>query len=225
MGLRGWGPERLAKKWLEEPFVAGRFPYISATGNWADAGHKSQIDSINQTDLGCDWAAGGTFEVLVCHYSPGGNKDGQAIGFRDPANFMFGPIKFDPGYNSMRKEREPTNPDGLQFGDETVAAWNQYLSAREHCDVAGMETAIGQLKSYGQAALEHNVEERGKGNQGAADAYNAMTRQIAERVQDAMLYLDDCKRHPGGFPQGGGSHNPIPPPPPPLPPPAPPPPP
>lgn len=84
----GSGPysatEWLAGTWLAEKrlFQPGVFPNTSRTGNWADAGHYSQVVWPGPVRLGCGKARGRRMTFLVCRYSPAGNRSGVAIGGR-----------------------------------------------------------------------------------------------------------------------------------------------
>ena len=82
-GLMGWGPRQMVHNWIAEKanFTPGAFPNVSTTGDWASVGHYSQIIWPATTEVGCGMAAGGGFQWLVCRYSPGGNKDGQMVGY------------------------------------------------------------------------------------------------------------------------------------------------
>jgi uncharacterized protein YkwD len=65
-----WGRERVY-------FVAGNFPAISATRNWMDTGHYSQMVWRTTTQVGCGFARGPGLDFLVCNYNPPGNVMGQ----------------------------------------------------------------------------------------------------------------------------------------------------
>ena len=80
--LPGTDPEDMLDGWLEEKsdFVPGLFPDVSLSGDWQFIAHYSQMLWPGTTDLGCGVASGGGFDWLVCHYNPGGNKDGQLVG-------------------------------------------------------------------------------------------------------------------------------------------------
>ncbi len=80
MASAGWySPAQLAELWVGERanFTDGVFPETSSTGNWADTGHYSQMIWRDTTELGCGFAAGGQFDVLVCDYDPPGNVMGE----------------------------------------------------------------------------------------------------------------------------------------------------
>ena len=65
-----WGNER-------RHFVNGSFPAVSATGNWVDVGHYSQMVWRRTTMVGCGVARGRGQDFLVCHYGPPGNVMGE----------------------------------------------------------------------------------------------------------------------------------------------------
>ena len=65
-----WGSE-------QANFTDGDFPAISTTGNWADAGHYSQMVWKTTTEVGCGFAEGNGLDVLVCDYDPPGNVMGE----------------------------------------------------------------------------------------------------------------------------------------------------
>jgi hypothetical protein len=60
-------------------FRAGVFPAVSATGQWHDVAHYTQIVWPTTTEIGCGVAAGAGTDYLVCRYAPTGNKDGVAL--------------------------------------------------------------------------------------------------------------------------------------------------
>jgi hypothetical protein len=204
-GRMGWSPDQIiANEWTSEKshFRAGIFPNI-CDGDWSICAHYSQEIWPKTTDLGCGYAVGRGFSWLVCRYSPGGNKDNQPVGYRDPSTYLGGPLVFNPTYSPILKAMRPVNPDKLEFGDETVAEWRNFENARARCSVPGMSFAIDKLKYYSQAAHEHSAEEHMKGNELASGSYDAMARQIDERVQDASLYRDACARNPYQYPERG----------------------
>lgn len=65
--------------WVGEQryFRNGVMPDISSTGNWAAAGHYSQIVWRGTTRVGCGIANGRGNDYLVCRYSPPGNVIGS----------------------------------------------------------------------------------------------------------------------------------------------------
>lgn len=60
-----------------EVYRHARFPDISRTGNWKDAGHYSQLVWRDTSELGCALASGSGRDVLVCRYHPAGNVEGR----------------------------------------------------------------------------------------------------------------------------------------------------
>jgi hypothetical protein len=60
-------------------FRPGAFPNNSATGNWSDVAHYTQIVWPTTTEVGCALASSATTDYFVCRYSPTGNKDGVVL--------------------------------------------------------------------------------------------------------------------------------------------------
>ena len=85
-GMIGWSTDQMVANWINEKrnFVPGLFPNVSRTGNWSDVGHYSQMIWPTTTNVGCGMATGSGYQWLVCRYSPGGNKEGHAVGMRRP---------------------------------------------------------------------------------------------------------------------------------------------
>lgn len=65
-----WGNERAY-------FRNGFFPAISATGNWVNVGHYSQIVWRMTAEVGCGFGRANRNDVLVCNYNPPGNVTGE----------------------------------------------------------------------------------------------------------------------------------------------------
>lgn len=65
-----WGAEK-------KLFKNGKFPHVSTTGKWQDAGHYTQIIWRNTTKVGCGKSRSGEYDILVCRYSPPGNYVGE----------------------------------------------------------------------------------------------------------------------------------------------------
>lgn len=83
MGTRSaFTPEQMVGNWTSERrvFRPGVFPNVSATGNWADIGHYSQIIWPTTTAVGCAIHRSQRWDFLICRYSPGGNIDGRMVG-------------------------------------------------------------------------------------------------------------------------------------------------
>lgn len=82
IGTRGaFVPEAMVAGWASERrrFRHGVFPAVSSTGNWRDVGHYTQIVWPGTARLGCGLASSARWDVLVCRYSPGGNRDGVRL--------------------------------------------------------------------------------------------------------------------------------------------------
>ena len=80
-GTKGaYAPEEMVEGWIEEKrhFRPGRFPDNSATGDFADVGHYTQLMWRETDRVGCALAAGAEEEVLVCRYRTAGNVVGEA---------------------------------------------------------------------------------------------------------------------------------------------------
>jgi cysteine-rich secretory family protein len=79
-GTRGaYAPEEMVEGWIEEKkfFRPGRFPDNSATGDFADVGHYTQLMWRESDRVGCALAEGADEEVLVCRYRTAGNVVGE----------------------------------------------------------------------------------------------------------------------------------------------------
>jgi hypothetical protein len=79
-GTRGaYAPEEMVDGWVEEKkhFRPGRFPDNSATGDFADVGHYTQLMWRKSDRVGCALAEGAEEEVLVCRYRTAGNVVGE----------------------------------------------------------------------------------------------------------------------------------------------------
>jgi hypothetical protein len=79
-GTKGaYAPEEMVEGWIEEKrhFRPGRFPDNSATGDFADIGHYTQLMWRETDRVGCALAAGVEEEVLVCRYRTAGNVVGE----------------------------------------------------------------------------------------------------------------------------------------------------
>lgn len=82
MGTRGaFSPAQMVAAWASEKrrFRPGVFPAVSATGNWADVGHYTQLIWRTTTRLGCAVASNASADFLVCRYGPAGNIDGRWV--------------------------------------------------------------------------------------------------------------------------------------------------
>ena len=75
-------PDQLVGLWVRERqlFRPGAFPAVSATGNWADVAHYTQMVWRSTTHVGCAMhQAGSGWTYLICRYSPPGNIDGRPV--------------------------------------------------------------------------------------------------------------------------------------------------
>lgn len=72
-------PEEMVGGWIEEKryFRPGRFPDNSATGDFADVGHYTQLMWRESDRVGCALARGAEEEILVCRYRTAGNVVGE----------------------------------------------------------------------------------------------------------------------------------------------------
>jgi hypothetical protein len=80
MGTRGaYTPEEMVGLWLAEGEHAqpGIFPNISATGDWRDIGHFTQMLWPSTRAVGCALSSNAEDDVLVCRYFPAGNRIGD----------------------------------------------------------------------------------------------------------------------------------------------------
>ncbi len=83
MGTRSvFTPEQMVGNWIEEKsqFRPGNFPNVSLTGNWADVGHYTTLIWPTTTEVGCAIQRTGSWDFLICRYSPRGNADGVRVG-------------------------------------------------------------------------------------------------------------------------------------------------
>lgn len=82
MGQQGrFHPEEMVASWSDEKrlFRPGAFPDVSRTGNWWDVAHYTQMIWKSTTHIGCAIYRDGTWDYLICRYSPPGNRDGKVV--------------------------------------------------------------------------------------------------------------------------------------------------
>ena len=80
LGTRGhFTPEQMVGMWVEEKrhFVPRPIPFSSATGNFDDVGHYTQVMWRDTRRVGCALANGDQHEILVCRYAAAGNVEGE----------------------------------------------------------------------------------------------------------------------------------------------------
>ena len=82
MGTRGaYRLEEMAGGWAAEKslFRPGLFPTVSASRNWSDVAHYTQMIWSGTSRLGCALHQGRASDVLVCRYAPAGNVVGRKV--------------------------------------------------------------------------------------------------------------------------------------------------
>lgn len=57
-------------------FRPGRYPEVARGADWSSIAHYTQMIWPTTTEVGCAMVSNHTEDVLVCRYSPPGNKDG-----------------------------------------------------------------------------------------------------------------------------------------------------
>lgn len=82
MGTRdAYELEEMAGGWAAERslFRPGIFPDVSASGNWSDVAHYTQMIWKGTTRVGCAVRKSRKWDYLICRYSPHGNVVGQRV--------------------------------------------------------------------------------------------------------------------------------------------------
>ena len=82
MGTRGaYPPEAMVGAWNDEKryLRPGTFPFVSATGNWQDVAHFTQVIWKGTTHVGCAVYRDNRWDFLICRYSPKGNVEGSPV--------------------------------------------------------------------------------------------------------------------------------------------------
>lgn len=82
LGTRGaYAPQVMVGTWADEKrdFRHGVFPNVSRRGDWRLVGHYTAMIWPTTTHVGCGLASSARWDVLVCRYSPSGNRDGTRI--------------------------------------------------------------------------------------------------------------------------------------------------
>ncbi|MFN3387834.1 MAG: CAP domain-containing protein [Allosphingosinicella sp.] len=80
LGTRGaYTPEEMVGLWIAEKrhFRQGPIPHNSATGDFADVGHYTQLMWRESRTVGCAVRPGTEYDILVCRYRQAGNVLGE----------------------------------------------------------------------------------------------------------------------------------------------------
>lgn len=80
LGTRGaYTPEEMVGLWIAEKkhFRPGPIPQNSATGDFGDVGHYTQLMWRETGTVGCAVKAGTQYDILVCRYKQAGNVLGE----------------------------------------------------------------------------------------------------------------------------------------------------
>ncbi len=74
-------PAQMVGSWAAEKrmFRPGIFPAVSATGNWLDVSHYTQMIWPTTTRVGCGVFRSPQWDYLICRYTPAGNVDGKRV--------------------------------------------------------------------------------------------------------------------------------------------------
>lgn len=74
-------PAQMVGSWAAERrlFRPGIFPAVSATGNWVDVSHYTQMIWRTTTRVGCAVYRSRQWDYLICRYTPPGNTDGKRV--------------------------------------------------------------------------------------------------------------------------------------------------
>lgn len=118
-GLPWWSTQQLLSSWTKEKknFVPGIFPNVSRTHNWYDIGHWAQMIWIQTVLIGCTKAVGGASAWLVCHYNPGGNRDGKPVGIPPARQYAVDQPKLPTTevFNGVKPNNQAGS--GFEWGD------------------------------------------------------------------------------------------------------------
>lgn len=162
-GLPGASPERMMLNWTNEKsnFIPGIYPDVSKTGSWYDVSHYTQMIWPTTTRVGCGTARGAGQEVLVCRYTPPGNRPGRPIladNIRLDAREMSklsrggGMQQIDPP--APPPPPRPTAADNAPDGNEArhplatlfAGALNRHYEALRNCDPAAARRALDDMR-------------------------------------------------------------------------------
>jgi hypothetical protein len=207
--VRGSSPDQLMANWLREKalFRPGLFPNVSVTGNWYDVGHYSQMIWPTTLFIGCGLAKGPRWDFFVCRYSPGGNKDGKAVGH---VTSLSQPRPRGPGDSATSRQRlgtpsqarkttnlevlcrpppkqgSPTNLESDGAGRPDIGRWDQLVA-----ELKRLKAALEALKA-GLADHDPNLIEELLGNSEAPEVEKI--KAIAARMKEVMDELAAMQR-------------------------------
>ena len=203
-GLPGASAERMMINWIEEKknFLPGTYPNVSKTGNWSDVSHYTQMIWPTTTHVGCGTARGAGQDVLVCRYSPPGNRDGSPALAQDakvdgkPPTLGGGMIQIDPPAPSPPPPPPPPlptaadeAPGGVEMQHPLAAYFTRAMSAHDkavrECDQAGIDKA--------EAEMRYAVEELNKRRK-AAKAAGRLSGVNPDDVKAVLKTLENWLR-------------------------------
>ena len=169
-GLPGASPERMMLNWTNEKsnFIPGIYPNVSKTGSWYDVSHYTQMIWPTTTRVGCGTARGAGQEVLVCRYTPPGNRPGRPI-LADNVRLDARELSKLSNGGGMQQIDPPAPPppplptaaDNAPDGNEArhplatlfANALNRHYEALRNCDrfaadraLSDMSYALGELR-------------------------------------------------------------------------------
>lgn len=74
--------EAMVEYWADERRMmrAGVFPEVSTTRDWRDVSHYTQMIWPETTHVGCHLQKSRAHDILICRYTPKGNRDGRVVG-------------------------------------------------------------------------------------------------------------------------------------------------
>ena len=162
-GRPGASPEQMMVNWTGEKrnFVPGTYPNVSRTGNWSDVSHYTQMIWPTTTRVGCGTARGAGQEVMVCRYTPPGNREGTPV-IADNATVVRPDLPRLPVGGGMQQIDPPAPPppprptaaDPAPDGNEArhplatlfAGALNRHYEALRNCDAAAARRALDEMR-------------------------------------------------------------------------------
>ena len=180
-GLPGASPERMMQNWTGEKrnFMPGIYPNVSRTGSWYDVSHYTQMIWPKTTKVGCRTPAA-PVRILVCRYTPPGNRPGQPVLADRPELARLpmggGMQQIDPPAPPPppRPTASDPAPDGVEarhpLATMFAGALNRYHEALRNCDPAAAARAIDEMR-YALDELRKRLKAaRGAGEMSAVNA-------------------------------------------------------